>query len=97
MCAIHVLQATVSTELGISMEEANQRLLKVIVLLPGLLSRLPSIKAGIVVELCADTKVRFQLPKTLECTYPVSYGINTWIMGILRALGLTLRRLLQSV
>lgn len=51
------LQASIAEKAGLPLEEVDERLSEVVSLLPGLLPRLPNIKANTVAQLCADTRV----------------------------------------
>ena len=55
---LRLLQRNVAQELGLSDEEAQQRIVDVTALLPGLATRLAAIRAATVVRFCADIKVR---------------------------------------
>ena len=54
---LRLLQRNVAQELGLSDEEAQQRIVDVTALLPGLATRLAAIRATTVVRFCADIKV----------------------------------------
>ena len=55
---LRLLQRHIAAELGISDQEAQQRIIDVTSLLPGLAQRLAAIKAATVVLLCADLEAR---------------------------------------
>ncbi len=63
---VTLVQMTVKKELGLDDAEAVERLTQLAKLLPGLLPRLPAIKARIVVTMAQDTSVS-SFPTTSRC------------------------------
>ena len=52
-----LMQRTMKQEMGLDDAEVQERLIKLVTLLPGLLSKLPVIKAKVVITLAEDISV----------------------------------------
>lgn len=56
--SICFMQRHIAEKLGLEEKDVDSRLGEVTTLLPGLMSRLPNIKASTVAQLCANPRVR---------------------------------------